>query len=299
MLISVITPTFNRRHLLRRLYDSLLMQNFRDFEWIVVDDGSDDGTEYLVEEFNRDDKIHIAYYRQENSGKHAALRHGFQEARGTFVLVVDSDDELKPEALERIAHDVDVHAVGKHEQLQGLCYLSEHRNGDISGDFFPNSPWIADVVQMRYVSGVKGEKMEVFKREKVTAIKWPITTEKFVPEAYLWNLILGQQGRLVFVNTVIAVRDYEPDGLFANFSMLKLRNPNGFFLLYEQLSGRLSEMGFMMRARVATNYLRYSMRLKRKSSLKTGGLSIYVLPAAIVLVWDLMRILLCKLRRTY
>ena len=82
MKITVFTPTYNRAHLIGRLYDSLCRQSCRDFEWLVVDDGSTDGTDVLFERLKAEAGFPIRYVRQENGGKHTAINTGLELAQG-------------------------------------------------------------------------------------------------------------------------------------------------------------------------------------------------------------------------
>ena len=82
MLITVFTPAYNRGYIIDRLYESLCRQTFKDFEWLVVDDGSTDNTGTLLAQFIAEGKITIRYLRQENGGKHRAINRGVREACG-------------------------------------------------------------------------------------------------------------------------------------------------------------------------------------------------------------------------
>src|SRR5437762_2817315 len=98
MIFTVFTPTYNRAGTLPRVYESLKAQTFRDFEWIIVDDGSADSTQELVQSWIGDLDFPIRYFRQQNQGKHVAVNLGVKEARGEFFLNLDSDDACVPEA---------------------------------------------------------------------------------------------------------------------------------------------------------------------------------------------------------
>ena len=104
--LSIVTPTFNRAGLLPRCYDSLKAQTCGDFEWIIIDDGSTDGTKELVEEWLRDPEksFAIEYHWKENGGKHTALNASHPYIRGKYVLILDSDDYLVPAAVETICN---------------------------------------------------------------------------------------------------------------------------------------------------------------------------------------------------
>src|SRR5438874_2378327 len=93
---TVLTPTYNRANTLPRVYDSLRAQSFRDFEWLVLDDGSSDGTKSLIEDWQATSDFPIRYIYQENQGKPAAFNRGVQEASGELLLTLDSDDACVP-----------------------------------------------------------------------------------------------------------------------------------------------------------------------------------------------------------
>ena len=98
--ITVITPTYNRCNTLYRVYNSLLSQTYKDFEWLVIDDGSTDDTKELIQGYIEEDKINIRYYYQENRGKHIALNTALKIVDSEYITVIDSDDEFVSNAFE-------------------------------------------------------------------------------------------------------------------------------------------------------------------------------------------------------
>jgi len=103
-LFTLFTATFNRAHTLHRVYESLVCQTLRDFEWLIVDDGSTDSTREVVEGWQSEAAIPIRYYHQPNAGYHIAFNRGVELARGELFLSLGSDDACKPYALERFYH---------------------------------------------------------------------------------------------------------------------------------------------------------------------------------------------------
>ena len=96
MKISVIIPTYNRKHTLQRAIDSVLAQTFKPYEIIIVDDGSKDGTkEWLLQNYPSVQCIH-----QPNNGVSSARNKGIQISQGSWIALLDSDDEWMPEKLE-------------------------------------------------------------------------------------------------------------------------------------------------------------------------------------------------------
>ena len=101
--ITIFTPTYNRCNLIDNLYQTLLAQTKKNFEWLVVDDGSTDNTEkYFSELLSKQQPFPIRYLKQENGGKHRAINLGVKKANGELFFIVDSDDTLLPNAIEKI-----------------------------------------------------------------------------------------------------------------------------------------------------------------------------------------------------
>jgi glycosyltransferase involved in cell wall biosynthesis len=99
--VSVIVPTYNRAHLLPRALDSILRQDFKDFEVIVIDDGSTDATRDVVDSYVQVDPRVSLLVQPENAGVSAARNRGMHQARGELIAFLDSDDEWLPGKLRR------------------------------------------------------------------------------------------------------------------------------------------------------------------------------------------------------
>ncbi|MCD6385261.1 glycosyltransferase family 2 protein, partial [Candidatus Sumerlaeota bacterium] len=102
--VSVIIPVFNRKEMVKEAISSVLNQTFRDFELIVVDDGSTDGTAEVVKSFNE-----VRYIRQEHKGPASARNTGIMNAEGELIAFLDSDDLWLPEKLEKQVSYLDHH----------------------------------------------------------------------------------------------------------------------------------------------------------------------------------------------
>ena len=91
---SIITPTYNRAHTLGMVFESLQAQKFKNFEWIIGDDGSDDDTQDLVKSFIKKAKFDIKYYKLKHGGKHNVLKAIKDYPSGEWILGLDSNDTL-------------------------------------------------------------------------------------------------------------------------------------------------------------------------------------------------------------
>jgi len=98
-LVSIITPTYNREEYLVFAIESVLSQSFKDFEMLIIDDGSTDNTKDLVKRYRYDQRIH--YFYQQNKGQSVARNTGLKQARGEYICFLDSDDLFKPDKLTR------------------------------------------------------------------------------------------------------------------------------------------------------------------------------------------------------
>ena len=103
MQITVLTATYNRAYLLGDLYDSLCRQTSKDFIWIIIDDGSSDGTKQLCEKWlHENNGFKIEYYYKENGGKNRAINLGVARVETPYTMIMDSDDYLVDDAIEKM-----------------------------------------------------------------------------------------------------------------------------------------------------------------------------------------------------
>lgn len=186
---TVATPTFNRADTLPRVYESLRAQRYRDFEWIIVDDGSTDGTGKLVRSWQHEALFPIRYYWQENQHKKVAVNRAVQEAHGEFIAILDSDDSLLPGALEDMLAAWDTIPVANRHQFAGVTALVMDPSGMIVGDRFPSDPFDVDGLTCQYVVGVKGEKFGMQRVEVMRETPFPEFVSGLVPENHVWDRI--------------------------------------------------------------------------------------------------------------
>lgn len=195
---TVFTPTYNRAHTLERTFNSLMDQTFKDFEWLVVDDGSKDGTDKLIKEFKKKAFFPIRYIYKENGGKHTANNIGFKEAKGVFFVTLGSDDELIKTTLDMFFHDWKEYFGS--EEIREVVYLTIDEAGIVLGDKFPESPLLSNCLDLYFKYKVSGDKMGSSKTDVMKKVQFP---EKdgviFFTESILW-FRLARKYRSVFIN---------------------------------------------------------------------------------------------------
>jgi glycosyltransferase involved in cell wall biosynthesis len=187
-MFTVLTPTFNRAHTLGRVWDSLRAQTIRDFEWVVVDDGSTDGTEALVRDWASEAEFPVVFLRQENMGKHVALNRGVAASSGGLITVLDSDDACAPEALERFAFHWNSIPEERRPEFYGVVCHCKDVNGRRIGDAFPGDVVDAPGLDVRYRWGVRGEKWGIVRADLMRAMPFPEEPRRtYMPESLVWD----------------------------------------------------------------------------------------------------------------
>ncbi|MBY2475824.1 glycosyltransferase family 2 protein [Clostridioides difficile] len=213
---TVFTPTYNRAHLLENLYNDLKAQtyDFNNFEWLIVDDGSRDGTKELVEKFISENKLNIRYIYKENGGKHTAINLGVKNADGELFFIVDSDDGLIKDSLE-IAND-EWNSVENKVGFSGVVGLCVYPSGDLIGTEMPDDKKICHFADLYFKYGVKGDKSIVFVTDELIKFPFPERKEvRFLPESVVWNE-MSKYYKVKCVNKPMIIRDYLDDGLTKN-----------------------------------------------------------------------------------
>lgn len=187
---TLFTPTYNRARTLPRVWESLKTQTFRDFEWLVIDDGSTDETESLVAGYLKEAPFPMRYIKQANQHKKVAFNRAVKEARGEVVLYLDSDDGCVPNALERLWwHWQNIPAI-EREGFSAITVLCKDEDGKVIGDRFPGGDWIDSTSsEITYRWKVRGEKWGFHRTDVLRQYPFPEDVRGYVPESYVWMQI--------------------------------------------------------------------------------------------------------------
>jgi glycosyltransferase involved in cell wall biosynthesis len=220
VLFTVFTPAYNRAHTIHRVYDSLCAQTLRDFEWIVIDDGSTDSTAEMVANWVKSADFPVRYFRQAHSGKHIAHNLAMRQARGRFFLPLDSDDACAPRALERMAYHWNTIPDNERALYSGIDGLCCDQNGQIIGDRFPSEPFDTTLRERRYVYRMRGEKWGSTLTEIVRRFPFPELPGQFTPEGSIW-LDIAKTYKNRCVNEVFRV--YYVDDEYTGATLSKRR----------------------------------------------------------------------------
>lgn len=223
--ITVFTPTYNRKKTLRRLYESLCRQTSFDFEWLIVDDGSTEGTEAVVDSFSSTD-FPIRYFKKENGGKHTAYNLALQQAQGTYFFCVDSDDYLTPDAIELLCGAVSFDC--------GLCAYKAAADGRQLSSEFPAGAVETTAFALYDKLGCHGEYAFVYPLHIARQVPFPVFEgERFMTESVAYDQ-LDKLCNVQLFPRVVTICEYQPYGLSARANRLMQENPAGYCLYFMQ-----------------------------------------------------------------
>lgn len=225
---TIFTPTYNRRELIDNLYHSLLAQTDKNFEWLIIDDGSTDDTEkYFSELTSKPQPFPIRYLKQVSGGKHRAINKGVQNANGELFFIVDSDDYLTENAIEKINQWITT--LDNSHKWAGISGLRGFSKNSVVGQHSDFS-YIDAKNNERRKYNLLGDKAEVYFTDVLKQHPFPeIPGENFISEEIVWNAIARDGYYLRWFNEIIYICDYLEGGLTKDNDKDK-SNPQGRLL---------------------------------------------------------------------
>ena len=279
-MITVFTPTYNRGNLLNRLYQSLCRQNYKEFEWIIVDDGSLDDTSSIVniiQDKHPCGDFSILYYKKENGGKHTAVNTGVQKAHGDLFFIADSDDILPPNALQTVAEVWE--QTKSDNSIGGICGFDGGINdGSLIGTGFPKEVHLLNIelsnhINIGYIDAttrdvrfklkVDGDMKEVFRTSVLREFPFPeIKGERFCPEVLVWNRIASKY-KLRHINKIIYLVEYQQDGITSAITRSRMKSPIASTMTYAEMLDYNISLKWKIRS--AINYWRFRYCITNKS----------------------------------
>ena len=224
--LTIFTPAYNRAHTLQRTYESLLVQQCKDFIWLVVDDGSKDNTKVLVEEWqSKENGFEIQYIYKENGGMHTAHNTAYENIKTELNVCIDSDDCLAENAVQLI---LDKWEQVKDKGYAGIIALDADMKNNVIGKGFPEELRETTLCDY-YANGGFGDKKLVYRTDVINQYPaYPVfEEEKYVALAYKYRLI-DQDYKLAVLPEIVCNVDYQNDGSTGTMWKQYLRCPQGF-----------------------------------------------------------------------
>lgn len=281
--ITVFTPTFNRGYLMNKLFHSLNSQTNKHFEWLIVDDGSIDQTGELVETFKEQADFEIRYFYQQNGGKHRAINHGLDLARGELFFIVDSDDSLTDDAIEKIFNNYS--GIAFDNSFAGVAFNKGFSKKRIVGETFEGTYIDCDNLH-RGKHNILGDKAEVYRTDILKSIKFPVVDgENFMSEVVLWNEVARRGYKLRWFNDIIYFCDYLEDGLTKNSEKILFNNP----VAHQMMTKELLQIDFSLKRKFGMIYNYHKIR---NQSIKQTAIN---LEQPLILVY--MVVMMARIRK--
>jgi glycosyltransferase involved in cell wall biosynthesis len=258
---TVFVPTYNRAHLLPRLMECMEAQTFQDFELLIVDDGSTDGTYDYLCAYQPRGTYQLRVFRQpENVGMPAGFNLAFEHARGLLFLSIDSDDTMTDNALERYwywwdyaqEHYPEMNIVG----VEALC--GDMETGEVLGQPFPQSPMVSDRIEIHFVHMCRGDKVRAIRTDIIGQYRFPqVPGEKFIEPAYIWNQLGYDKYKILYVNEVLCHKEYLKDGLTKNLFKVYSRNPRLLSIYFAMVVDRSLQDGRVPENEIRSHFVNW------------------------------------------
>ena len=208
--LTVFTPTYNRANTIGRVFESLKRQTYKDFKWVIIDDGSTDDTKSLIASFIESAFFPIEYYYQENRGKHVAINRAVSSCKTELFIIADSDDAFVDNALEVLVKEWDSIPEEKKEDYKGVnCRVFEHETGLPIGSGFPEERFDSTDEIAYFKLKMRSEKWNLFRTEALKEFPFPeIEGAHFYPETVIWQR-MSQKYKTRYINECL--REYYKD----------------------------------------------------------------------------------------
>lgn len=231
--ITVVTPTYNRAYTLERCYKSLCNQTNKNFIWLIIDDGSEDNTEEIIQKYRKDNIINIKYIKKNNGGKASALNKSMGFIQTKYCACLDSDEYFSNDAIEIALEELD--KIKNKDNVCGIIALRRDKTGKVlGGKEIPEKVEYIKYVDINNKYNIRSEVICFYKTEILKNYKFPeFEGEKFVSPAYIQHEISRKYMYKVFRNPIIFC-EYLEDGLTKNKVKVIRKNPQGYIIVIRQ-----------------------------------------------------------------
>lgn len=228
MLLTIFTPAYNRADLLVRCYESMMRQTCKDFIWMIIDDGSTDGTKELVKQWiSKESDFNIEYYYKENGGLHTAYNEAITHISTELCVCIDSDDFMPDDAVEKI---LSFWKENGSNNVAGIVGLDYNLDDNVIGDPLPNQKTVnlIDLLVGKYPIH-NGDRTNVVRTElykRFAPIKVFPGEKNFNP--HYMHLQISQEFDFLVLNENLRYVEYQATGM-SNSMLKQYRNsPNSF-----------------------------------------------------------------------
>ncbi len=268
---TVFTPVFNCEDTIGRVHDSLANQTYKDFEWLIINDGSTDNSHEVIENIIKDSPLTINYVNNpKNQHKMGCFIQGVGLAKGALFLTFDGDDECKPNSLQTFEDLYDAVPTDMRSTVGAVTVLCEDQNGEPVGKPFPKDEFYCNTFKAKILKQISGEKWGFTKTDVLRSmvVDPNIFSKGLIPESLIWNLVAKAGYLTKCVNTTLRIYHTDVEGSLSSSSLkstafgtclISLSHINWFLkdLFFTAPTYFLKSLYFFLRA---TNHLEYGLR---------------------------------------
>lgn len=229
-MLTIITPSYNRAYTLSKCYETLCGQTSKNFNWLVIDDGSTDNTQELVQSWTDEGKIKIRYVKKENGGKASALNYALDYLQTPYCCVLDSDDYFTLDAVEKaislLLSEKD------NDACCGVIALRNNPDGTVIGGMkIPSEYKYATGAELMIKLNLRTEYIEFMRTDLVKQFPYPsFSGEKFIPPSYV-DYKISDSRKFLVSQEQFCICEYIDDGLTKNKNSVIFKNPKGYTLI--------------------------------------------------------------------
>lgn len=226
--LTVFTPSYNRAKLLQRCYESMQRQTNKNFIWMIIDDGSIDNTQDIVNQWLLEDNdFAIEYYYKENGGLHTAYNEAIAHITTELCVCIDSDDFMPDDAIEKI---LNFWKQNGSDQYAGIVGLDFDLDGNVVGDPLPDQKTInlIDLFIGKYPIH-NGDRTNVIRTElykKYAPLKGFPGEKNFNP--HYMHLQISKEYDFLVLNENLRFVEYQPKGMSNSILKQYKNSPNSF-----------------------------------------------------------------------
>jgi len=266
--ISILTATYNRANLLSKLYESIVdnLNNDIDVEWLIMDDGSTDGTRNQINKFIEENKVPIKYFFQQNQGKMQAINNIIELAQGDLIIECDSDDYFTNDAFQIIKNEYEKNKT-QMQKCYGLCFLKYDQTGKNMGKNFKKD--ITTMFDLYFKQEEDGEKALVFNTQIRKQYKYELENgERFITEARMFHK-MDEKFNIICINKPIMICEYQKQGYTKNITKQFKENPYGYFNYFKEILQKdMKGVTFKKRLYAIKHYILFATISKQKNITK-------------------------------
>lgn len=274
--LTVFTPTYNRAHTLPRVYKSLCEQTCDDFDWLVVDDGSTDGTRALVEGFKAEGKIHIDYIYKENGGLYTGYNVAYTTIQTELCVCIDSDDAMPSNAVELIVNTWRKRGDDRYAGIIGLDYYMG--TDKPIGGLFPEDLKECYYLDLYTKNIHRGDSKQAMRtglmREVAPQVGFP--GEKNFNPVYMLLQVCDERPLIVLNENLCDVEYQVTDSMSAAIFQQYMNSPRSFAKM-RRLEMRLRKNTMRNKVRSAIHYVAECIIARDRDWLRTSPLRMLTL----------------------